>query len=218
MTDRNHPSRRDLMREQLAHRAARLMAEDGITDYAMAKRKAARQMGAEDTRHLPSNQQVDDALHSFRTLFQRESHPLVLRQLREQALAVMRQMEAFHPYLTGSVLSGAAGAQSDINLLVYADDEKNLMIFLLNNNLPFDSGQWRTHLMGRQQTAPSFTLQTESGVPVHINVLPENARYSGNHKPESRADTKAVEALLNSTQSSQVVASFADASSTPANG
>ena len=36
-------NRRDLMREQLAHQAAKLMAEDGITDHAHAKRKAARQ-------------------------------------------------------------------------------------------------------------------------------------------------------------------------------
>ncbi|MDH4285718.1 MAG: hypothetical protein OEV35_10410, partial [Gallionellaceae bacterium] len=62
--ERSH--RRDLMREQLAHHAARLMAEDGITDYAFAKRKAARQMGAEDSHHLPSNQQVDEALRSYR--------------------------------------------------------------------------------------------------------------------------------------------------------
>jgi hypothetical protein len=194
--DRDHPPRRNLMREQLAHHAARLMAEDGITDYAMAKRKAARQMGAEDTRHLPSNQQVDDALRSFRALFQHESHPSVLRQLREQALATMRQLEAFQPYMTGSVLSGTAGAQSDINLLVYTDDEKKLMMFLLNNGLPFESGQWQAHLMGRQQTVPSFTLQTEAGVPVHIAVLPENARHSGSRKPQIRADIAAAEALL----------------------
>jgi hypothetical protein len=193
---KDHPARRDLMREMLAHQAARLMAEDGITDYALAKRKAARQMGAQDTRHLPSNQQVDDALRSFRTLFQHDSHPTVLRQLREQALATMRLLGAFRPFLTGSVLAGTAGEQSDINLLVYTDDEKNLMMFLFDRNLPFESGQWRACLSGRQQTVPSFTLQSETGVPVHVVVLPENARHSGSKKPEAHADAAAVEALL----------------------
>jgi hypothetical protein len=188
--------RRDLMREMLAHQAARLMAEDGITDYAFAKRKAARQLGAEDTRHLPSNQQVDEALRSFRTLFQHDSHPSVLRQLREQALAAMRLLSAFQPFLTGSVLNGSAGEQSDINLLVYTDDEKDLLMFLLNHNLPFESGQWRAHLLGRQQTVPSFTLQSATSVPVHIIVLPKNARHSGSKKPEAHADAAAVEALL----------------------
>src|SRR5512141_2398292 len=94
--------RRDLMREQLAHQAAKLMAEDGITDHAFAKRKAARQLGAADTQHLPSNQEVDDALHSYRALYQQGSHPGILRQLREEALATMHLLAEFHPYLTGS--------------------------------------------------------------------------------------------------------------------
>lgn len=192
--ERNH--RRDLMREQLAHHAARLMAEGGITDYAFAKRKAARQMGAADTHHLPSNQQVEEALRSFRSLYQSDSHPGILRQLRAQALDVMRLLEPFHPYLTGSVLNGTAGEQSDINLVVYSDDEKSVMMFLLKRNLPFESGEWRAHLAGRQQTVPSFTLQTGDGVPVHIAVLPDNARHGGDRKAETRADAAAVEALL----------------------
>ncbi len=187
---------RDLMREQLAHQAARLMAENGITDHAFAKRKAAKQLGAPDTQHLPSNQEVDQALRSFRALFQHEHHPVVLNQLRAQALAAMHLLNPFHPYLTGSVLDGSAGEHSDINLTVYSDDAKAVMMFLLKNKVEFESGEWRTQLMGRMQTLPSFTLQNEAGVPVHIAVLPENARHSGSRKPESHADIEAVEKML----------------------
>ena len=194
--NKGRPQRRDHMREQLAHHAARLMAEDGITDYAFAKRKAAKQMGAADTQHLPSNGEVETALRSFRELYQSDSHPDILRQLRQQALAAMQLLESFQPYLTGSVLNGTAGEQSDINLLVYSDDEKAVMMFLLKHNLPFESGEWRVRLMGREQTVPSFTLETESGVPIHISVLPENARHSGSRKPETHADVAAVEVLL----------------------
>lgn len=194
--NKERPPRRDLMREQLAHRAARLMAEDGITDYAFAKRKAARQMGAEDTQHLPSNQQVDEALRSYRSLYQSDSHPGILRQLRTQALQAMRLLAPFHPYLTGSVLDGTAGEQSDINLVIYSDDEKAVMMFLLKHGLPFESGEWRINLAGRQQSIPSFTLQTETGVPVHVAVLPGNARHIGSRKTETHADAAAVAALL----------------------
>lgn len=197
---RNHDSGRDLMREQLAHQAARLMAESGITDHAFAKRKAAKQLGAPDTQHLPSNHEVDQALRSFRTLFQHEHHPAVLKQLREQTLSAMRLLEPFHPYLTGSVLDGSAGEQSDINLTVYSDDVKAVMMYLLRNKVEFESGEWRTQLMGRMQTLPSFTLQSESGVPVHIAVLPDNARHSGSRKPETHADITAVEKLLAATE------------------
>jgi hypothetical protein len=193
---REYGNRRDLMREQLAHHAAKLMAEDGITDHAFAKRKAAKQLGASDTQHLPSNDEIDIALHSFRTLYQSESHPGVLRQLREEALATMRTLEEFHPYLTGSVLSGTAGTQSDINLILFSDDEKAVLLFLLKNKIDFEDGEWKVHLSGRDETVPSYTLTGESGVQTHLVLLPENARFNGSRRPGTHADIAAVETLL----------------------
>ena len=189
-------NRRDLMREQLAHNAAKLMAEDGITDHALAKRKAARQLGAADTHHLPSNQEVDEALHSYRALYQHDSHPGVLRQLREEALSAMRMLEPFQPYLTGSVLSGTAGGQSDINLMLFSDDAKAVLLFLLKHKIDFEDGEWKVHFAGREESVPSYTLTGESGIQMHIIVLPENARHSGSRHPETHADIAAVETLL----------------------
>lgn len=191
-----HPLRRDLMREQLAHHTARLIAEDGITDFAFAKRKAARQLGAADTRHLPSNQEVEEALHSYRALYKHGSHPDVLHQLRGEALSAMRLLAEFNPALTGSVLNGTAGEQSDINLMVYSDDAKAVLLFLLRHKLEFEDGVWKVRLGGNEEYVPSYTLTGESGTQIHIIVLPENARHSSNRKPESHADITAVEALL----------------------
>jgi hypothetical protein len=39
-------------------------------------------------------------------------------------------------------------------------------------------------------------LTSESGTPIHIVVLPENALHSGSRHPETHADIAAVEALL----------------------
>ena len=50
-----NPSSRSHLRERITQLAARLMAEDGIDGFAFAKRKAARQLGAADTPHLPHN-------------------------------------------------------------------------------------------------------------------------------------------------------------------
>lgn len=193
---KSHPQRRDLMREQLAHQAAKLMAEGGITDHAFAKRKAARQLGASDTQHLPSNEEVDEALHSYRALYQQESHPDILRILRSQALETMRLLQPFHPYLTGSVLSGTAGAHSDINLLLFSDDAKAVLLFLMNHNIEFEDREWKVQLSGHWETVPSYTLTGETGALIHIVVLPENALHSGHRHPETHADTAAVETLL----------------------
>ena len=203
--NKNRSSRRDLMREELAHLAARLMAKDGITDYAFAKRKAARQMGATETQHMPSNEEIDVALQTFRALYESESHPLVLQQLRQQALAVMKVLKPFHPYLTGSVLNGSAGEQSDINLIIYTDDEKSAMMFLLKHNIPFTAAEWRVHSGGKERAVPCFTWYTASNVLVSLAVLPENARHSGNRKPATCVDEEALATLLEKNTAAEEV-------------
>ncbi len=187
---------RDLMRAQLAHQAARLMAEDSITDHAFAKRKAAKQLGANDTRHLPSNEEVDVALQQYRALYQHEEHPEILHSLRQEALSNMQLLAQFQPYLTGSVLSGSAGANSDINLMLFSDDAKAVLLSLLKNNIEFESGEWQVRISGREEKVPSYTLVAESGITTHIVVLPESARFSGSRHPRTHADISAVEALL----------------------
>ncbi len=196
MTKTQHTGKRDLMREQLAHQAARLMAEDGITDHVQAKRKAARQLGAADTQHMPSNDEIDNALRSFRMLYQSATHPEILQQLRAEALQCMRLFAEFHPYLTGSVLSGLAGEHSDINLMLFSDDVKAVLLFLLRKNITFTDNVWKVHFGGKNETVPSYTLTGESGVQIHLVILPENARYSGSRHPDTHADIAAVEALL----------------------
>jgi len=189
-------NRRDLMREQLAHQAAKLMAENGITDHAHAKRKAAKQLGASDTHHLPSNDEINVALQSFRHLFQSHTHPDVLRQLRKEALTSMQMLAEFHPYLTGSVLNGTAGEQSDINIMLFSDDAKAVVLFLLKHNIIFETDIWKVQLSGQNQTVPSYTVIGESDVQTHLILLPENARFSGSRKSATHADITAVVALL----------------------
>ncbi|MFA7399096.1 MAG: hypothetical protein WCZ98_01315 [Sideroxydans sp.] len=184
------------MREQLAHQAARIIAEEGVTDLAFAKRKAAKQLGAADTQHLPSNEEVEVALHTYRALYQADTHPDILRELREEALAAMQVFAEFNPYLTGSVLSGSAGEDSDINLMLFSDDAKAVLLSLLNNNIDFEDGEWRARIGGHEEIVPSYTLTSESDVLIHIIVLPENIRHSGSRHPETHADIAAVEALL----------------------
>lgn len=191
-----HAQKRDLMREQLAHQAARIIAEEGVTDLAFAKRKAAKQLGAADTQHLPSNEEVEVALHTYRALYQADTHPDILRELRKEALAAMQVFAEFNPYLTGSVLSGSAGEDSDINLLLFSDDAKAVLLSLLNNNIDFEDGEWRARIGGHEEIVPSYTLTSESDVLIHIIVLPENMRHSGSRHPETHADIATVEALL----------------------
>ena len=194
-------SRRDNnLRRHIAYLAARMMAEDGIADYATAKQKAARQAGLADAALLPDNQEIEAALREYQELYQKDEQPEHLRQLREIAVKVMRDFSDFRPALVGSVLNGTAGQFSDVNLQLFTDDPKALTIFLLNHRYRFEEGTKRMQRGGRFEEVPQIELEVE-GVPVNLTVLDLDdervaPRSGGESNPALRGRLADVEALL----------------------
>jgi hypothetical protein len=138
------------VREEIAIAAARMIAEDGL-DYSTAKRKAARQVVGETRvagEWLPDNDQIEEEIREYQVLFQGDSQPQVLRRLREVALDWMQRLAPFTPYLTGAVLGGTAGEHSDVHLQAFCDNPKEVAIYLLNANIPYDVSETR-HFAGR---------------------------------------------------------------------
>lgn len=178
-------SRRDAnLRRHLAYVAARMMAEDGVPDYASAKLKAARQEGLADSNLLPDNQEIEEALREYQGLYQKEDQPAQLRRLREVALKVMREFDGFRPALVGSVLSGTAGQFSDVNLQLFTDDAKALTMFLLNGHYRFEEGSRRVSRGGRMDEVPQISIEVDD-VKVTMTVLDRDDERSG---PRVRSD------------------------------
>src|ERR1051326_3811278 len=92
-------SRQSGTRARIAAAAARIMAEDGIDDFALAKRKAARGLGAVDAHSLPGNDEIEEALRQYRALFQGTEQGERIAALRRIALDAMQELERFRPYL-----------------------------------------------------------------------------------------------------------------------
>ena len=187
-------------RSRIAHLAARLMAEDGVEDYALAKRKAARQAGMPDTRDLPTNGEIDDALRAYQQIYHQQEHCERLRELRETALRAMRALSRFNPHLTGSVLSGNAGKYADINLQLFTDDAKAVELYLIDRGIPYQAAQSRLQAGGESLTVPVYNVRN-GGAEIEIAVLsmrelrgPLRTRAEG--KSIARAKLQAVEALL----------------------
>jgi hypothetical protein len=188
------------MRIRIAAVAARIMAEDGVEDFATAKRKAARQLGAGDTQSLPNNDEIETELRVYQSLYQGEEQRERLRHLRSQALEAMEQLAEFKPYLTGPVLKGTAGRYADIDLQVFADSGKDLEIFFLNRNIPYQSSELR-HYSGDQMRAVSVLSLDWGGTPVRIAVYwPDDERRrvktSPLGRPLERAGLDAVRTLV----------------------
>lgn len=129
------PSRH--LRRAIAGAAARLMAEDGSSDFAAAKRKAARSLGAENGESLPTNEEIQAELRIYQALYQEDEQPACLQALRQTAMNAMQLLRDFHPRLTGAVLDGTAGRHSPIRLQLFADSSKDVEIWLLSNNISF---------------------------------------------------------------------------------
>jgi hypothetical protein len=193
-------SRRDNnLRRHIAYLAARLMAVDGIADYATAKQKAARQAGLADAQALPDNSEIEEALREYQGLFQGEEQPEHLRYLREVAVKVMREFDDFRPVLVGSVLNGTAGQHSDVNLQLYADDSKALTMFLVNRRYRFEEGTREVRRGGRVDEVPQIVLEVDD-VTVTMTVLDrDDERFAARAREEEtpqRARLAEVERLL----------------------
>lgn len=195
------PSRPNGLRTSIAAAAARIMAEDGIDDFALAKRKAARQLGAPDTRELPGNQEIEAELHAYRALYQADEHAERVRELRQAALEMMRLLERFHPYLAGPVLSGTAGLYAEIELQVFPESGKELELFLLDRDVKFEIADARRYAGDRPHNASILRVE-RGGLCFRIAVHdPRDERLSLRKSAAGRTIERAtlaeVEAMLN---------------------
>ena len=192
--------RQSQMRARIAAAAARLMAEDGIDDFALAKRKAARQLGAADTQSLPANDEIEAELRAYQSLYQGDEQRERIHELRTVALEAMRSLADFKPYLAGPVLKGTAGRYADIDLQLFTDDLKAVELFLLNRNFVYAVSEQRHYCGDEPRAVPVLRLDWD-GVPVNLAVYAakdERAalKASAAGRPIERASPGAVSALL----------------------
>jgi hypothetical protein len=169
---RRKSNRHAAMRTRLAAAAARIMAEDGIDDFALAKRKAARQLGALNTEALPRNDEIEAQLEAYRALYQPREHAARIAELRRVALKAMQALAQFHPYLTGAVLKGTAGPYAEIDLQLFPASAKDVEVFLLDRNLPFTTQEARRY-SGDRAHAVSLIKLAWDGLPLRLAIFDE---------------------------------------------
>lgn len=189
------------LRAEIAVLAARLIAQDGA-DYDLARRKAARQVlndAVVPANLLPDNIEIEAEVRKYQALFLGDSQPARLAHLRELAAQVMQQLEQFRPYLTGAVLHGTAGAHDDIHLQLFADSAKDVIMFLLDRDVPLDIGEAPHFKGGRHDPVETVSFYWKKQQ-VHAELYEMND-LRGALKPRAdgsphRADLAAVRALL----------------------
>lgn len=185
--------RNSQLRQRIAQLAARLMADEGISDYGHAKKKAGRQLGISEDHSMPTNAEIEEEIKIFHELYNSEGQPEALKQLRADALVVMQMLERFNPHLTGAVLDGTAGRYAATDIHLYAESLKDVEMFLLNLQVPYETNEksYRTHNDKRgndRKKVPVFTLEGPNGA-IRLSVFDTDAPRN---PPKSLIDGQAM--------------------------
>lgn len=191
----------DRTRQLLAQESARIIVEQGIADYRVAKTKAAERLGLSARGALPGNSEIEQAVSEHLKLFGRESHVSLLQMMRLAALSAMNLLEAFAPRLVGPVLHGTAAANSAVNLHVFSDSAEQVAFHLEQGGIPYKPYERRLKSRrGRIDRFAGFSFAHRETT-IEATVFPFDGLRQApispvDGRPMRRADARAVTALL----------------------
>ncbi len=178
-------------RRLIAERAARLIIDGGLSDWSLAKRKAARQLGLTDARALPDHDEITTALYTLQELFHADRHPAQLRAKRTEALEWMRQLAQFAPALVGGVAEGWGTEHGETRIELTADSAKEVEFALLNAGVNYQPLSEDSH-----RPCAEFGITGHSGL-LRLVVRPIGQRRTAPAGPgNTRLDACDLEALL----------------------
>jgi hypothetical protein len=125
----------------------------------------------------------------------------------------MQIFARFSPHLTGSVLDGTAGQYAETHIHLFADSAKDVEIFLLNQQIPYDSNDKSYRVRDRKSgekkasgknserlKVPMFTLEGPNGF-IKLSVFEfDDIRFSTKSVVSGanaeRLDAEGLKALL----------------------
>lgn len=189
------------LRREIAFEAARLMYGRQETEYFRAKQKAARRLckGWVKPADLPSNREIRDQIQLFARLHEGDKRTENLRDMRVEALRVMRILRVFRPRLIGSTMTGHVRAGSDIDLHVFADNLEGIIASLDGEGFVYDVERKRVRKHGEERVFTHVHIQDR--FPIELTVYASDlAHYvfksSVTGKAIERASIAELEQLL----------------------
>ena len=193
--------RTEHLRLALAQEAARIMAEHGISDFLLAKRKAADRFGVTDGAVLPKNIEIEAALEQYQRLFDGDGHAESLQAQRRAALTAMRRLREFEPRLVGPVLTGTATRHAQVQLHLFTDYAESVTMKMLEMGLAHEVTEKRVRMDSARVLAfPGLRFEIEAQ-PIEVTVFPADGIRQApvspvDGRPMRRASASEVEALL----------------------
>ena len=141
------------LRRQITWSAARLMYSRQESEYYRAKMKAARHLchGWVKPGDLPSNAEIRDEIQALARLYEGDARADRLRDMRLEALRMMRILRRFRPRLIGSVLTGHVRRGSDIDIHLFSDSAEAVTSALDHEAFVYDLERKRVRKCGEER-------------------------------------------------------------------
>jgi predicted nucleotidyltransferase len=160
------------LRRQIAWEAARRLYERQESEYYRAKMKAARQIcrGWVKPADLPSNVEIRDQVQLMARIYEGAQRDANLRDMRLEALRVMRVLERYRPQLIGSVLTGHIRQGSDIDLHVFSDSVQAVAMTLEDEGFVFDLEHKEVRKHGETKTFHHAHVRER--FPIEVTIYP----------------------------------------------
>lgn len=177
------------------------MIDQGIRDFALAKRKASERFGQPDGSVLPRNAEIEAALTERSSLFDGSQHAQRLSAARELALVVMGWFEHMSPRAAGGVVSGALSPHDSLEIHLFTDAPEDVAWNLHDRGVPYRDRVRRFRRHDKTvDTVPLFSFAVE-GALVELVTFPEDGVRQAplsnvDGKPMRRVSAKKLARLL----------------------
>ena len=171
------------------------------SEYFRAKMKAARRICSGDVKpgDLPSNREIRDQVQALARMHEGRRRDEKLREMRVDALRMMRILQAFRPRLIGSTMTGHVRQGSDVDLHVFSDSVESVAAALDAEGIVYEIERKRVRKQGVEQTFNH--IHATDRFPFELTIYPANkAHYvfksSITGKAIQRASIAELEQLL----------------------
>ena len=165
------------LRRQIAWEAAVLMYQRQESEYYRAKMKAARRIcrGWVKPADLPSNAEIRDEVQLLARMHEGDSRLNRLRDMRLEALRLMRLLKPYKPRLIGSVLTGYIRSGSDIDLHLFSDSVEAICAALDEEAMVYDVE--RKHVRKNNEGRIFTHIHIKDQFPFELTVYPSNKAH-----------------------------------------
>ncbi len=150
------PKSASRLRRSLRYEAARIMADEGVRDFRIAKEKACSRLGVSTHRSIPTNLEIENALEEQLSIFT-TNRDVEHKRYLETALSIMDLVSEYSPKLTGAAVTGVITSVRPVEVHVFPSTVEEICELLYEAEVPYDQIEKRKRFAGKRfENIPGF--------------------------------------------------------------